>query len=548
MKKIVSSALTGVLCLSLAACSSGTSSTDSSTDSSTSGDNRLVLAKENDVISMDSTYATDGMSFEMIAATIDGLMSLDEDGSPIPAIAESYEISDDNLTYTFTLRDAEWSDGTPVTANDFVFAWNYTVTNPEAEYSYLFTKDGACIKNADEIVYDQDDSLTLGVSATDDKTLVVELSTECPYFLSLMAFPVFFPINEEFFNAQDGSYGLNPENLLANGPFVLTSWTKGTSLSFDKNETYWDADTVQIDGIDVNIVPEVSTSALDFENGNTDFTRLNSTLIDKYQDDDEFATYLEGYLWYLQFNLDNEYLSNENLRKAISTVVDRTDLVENVLKDGSVATGNFVPTEFAAGPDGTDYTATATKFFDAVGDDALAAANEYWEKAKEELGVDSITLSLLYEPSDPAKPAAEYIQSCIQKLDGITIEMVSQEKSARIEKQKSHDFDIVLTRWGPDYADPTTYLNLMITGNAYNYGNYSSEEYDAKMAEAAAADTAEERWTLLHEAEEILLNDAPVVGVFQTGGASLVSSNVTGIQSHTFGTPWIYKYVVKTEE
>lgn len=185
MKKFVSAACTGLVCLSMAACGSGggTAGTDSGSES---GKKRITLAKENDVISMNTAYATDGMSFEMIAATVDGLEAMDADGNVIPALAESYDLSDDELTYTFHLRDAKWSNGEPVTAQDFVFAWNETVKSPEAEYSYLFTQDGACIKNADEIVFDENKDLDLAVKAVDDKTLEVQLSKKCPYFLSLM--------------------------------------------------------------------------------------------------------------------------------------------------------------------------------------------------------------------------------------------------------------------------------------------------------------------------------------------------------------------------
>lgn len=556
MKKLLSTVTVSVLALALAACSSSspttssTASTDaSSTASAATGNsgNRVTLAKENDVISMDSTYATDGMSFEMIAATVEGLETMDKEGAPIPGIAESYDVSDDELTYTFHLRDAQWDNGDPVTADDFVFAWNETVNNPAAEYAYLFGQDGACVAGADEIIAGEGGELD--IKAVDDKTFEVKLSKKCPYFVSLMTFPIFYPINEKFFEEQGDQYALTADALLANGPYKLRDWTKGSSLTLDKNENYWDAENVKVDGIDVRIVAEASTSALDFESGNTDFTKLNSTLVDKYKDSENYTSYLEGYLWYLQFNYANELLDNENIRKALGTVIDRTDLVENVLKDGSIAIGGFVPESFAAGPDGKDYSDGAEKFYTETGDEALKKATEYWEKGLKELGKEgeSVSLRLLYEPSDPAKPAAEFIQSELQQLPGLTIEMVSQEKENRIELQKQRDFDIVLTRWGPDYADPTTYLNLMLTGNSYNYGDYSNPEYDALMTEAANAPTAEERWEKLHEAEKLLMDDSPVVGIFQVGGASLVNSKVTGIESHSFGVPYIYKNLQKAD-
>ena len=564
MKKFLTVLTAGTMALSLAACSSSSSSSStgsgqsaaSSTASSTAASatntgtgKRVTLAKENDVISMDTSYATDGMSFEMIAATIEGLETMDKDGNPVPAIAESYDVSDDELTYTFHLRDANWDNGTPVTANDFVFAWEETVHNPAAEYSYLFTQDGACVEGADDIVYNEKTDGKLSIKAVDDKTFEVKLSKKCPYFVSLMTFPVFYPINEEFFKEQGDNYALTADGLLANGPYKLTDWTKGASLTLDKNDAYWDKDNVKVDGIDVKIVPEASTSALDFESGNTDFTKLNSTLVDKYKDNEAYTSYLEGYLWYLQYNYANEYLANANIRKAIGTIIDRENLVENVLKDGSIAIGGFVPQDFAAGPDGKDYTEGAKKFYSEVGDDAVKAATKFWEDGLKELGKEGqpVTLRLLYEPADPAKPAAEFIQSELQKLPGLTIEMVSQEKENRIELQKQRDFDIVLTRWGPDYADPTTYLNLMITGNSYNYGDYTNSNYDQMMEDAANAATPEERWTKLHEAEELLMEDSPVVGIFQVGGASLVNPKVTGIESHSFGVPYIYKNLEKAD-
>ena len=531
MNKVLSLACVTALTVSLVGCGGDSAGKKEG--------NYVTLAKENDVISMNSMYATDGMSLEMIAATIDGLQAMDKDGNVVPALAESYELSEDGLTYTFNLRDAEWSNGEPVTANDFVFAWNYTITNPKSEYAYLFTKDGACVKNADEIFNDGQD-LDLGISAPDDKTLVVELSTKCPYFLSLMTFPVFYPVNEAFFNETQEKYATTPENLLACGPYQLTSWQQGKSLNLDKNAKYWDADAIQVDGINVNIIAEASTAALDFESGNTDFAKLNSTLVDKYKDSKEYQSFLEGYLWYLQFNFDNPDLQNVNLRKAIGTAIDRKDLVENVLKDGSIAKGGFVPTAFTTGPDGKDYAETGKEYYTTYGKDALKEAQGYWELAKKELGKDQITIKLLYEPSDPSKPAAEFIQAQLQQLDGLTVEMVSQEKNSRIEKQKQGDFDVVLTRWGPDYADPTTYLNLMVTGNAYNYGNYSNPDYDALMQQAAEAD-GQARWDLLHAAEDKLMQDSPVIGLFQVGGATLVKQGVTGIESHAFGVPYIYR-------
>lgn len=538
MKKTLTILCTAAMCTGLAAC--GGSKEPAASDNG-SDEKYLTIAKENDVVSLNTILAIDQKSFDVIGMFTEGLETLDADGNIVPAMAESYDVSDDQLTYTFHLRDAKWSNGEPVTANDFVFAWNELAHNKEAEYSYLVTDDGACIKNGNEIVYDEKEDLQLGVTAKDDKTLVVELSQRSPQFLSLMVFPSFYPINEAFYEEMGDQYAMTPENVLANGPYKVTDWTKGNSITVEKNADYWDADAVALPGIIVNAVPDFATSALDFENGNTDWTQLNSTLIDRYKDNEAFKLEPESCLWYLQFNYDNKDLQNENLRKAIATVVDRQDLVENVLKDGSTAMSGFVPAGFTTSPDGKDWSEEAEDVYDLVGDDAVKAAQEYLDKALKELGTDQVTLTLLCDSSDPGKPVAEYIQACTSKLTGLDLQLLPQEKSNRLAKLKSHDFDIALTGWIPDYSDPTAFLTLMTTGNAYNYGSYTSKAFDDKMAAAAAEADGSKRWALLHEAEDVLMDEVPVVGIYQMGGAVLQNPNVEGIDHHVFGISNLYK-------
>lgn len=533
IKKLLVCLCSLLMTFSLVACSG---SNDSSSDGKT-----VNLAKELDIISMDSSYATDGSSFEAIQATIDGLLTVDADGNIIPALAkEKAKVSEDKLTYTYELRDAKWDNGTTVTANDFVYAWQRTASSADAEYNYLYGEDGACIANADAIIAGEKKASELGVKAVNDTTLEITLSKPCAYFENLMSFPVFYPINQEFAEEKGDQFALTPENMLACGAYKMTSWETGSKFVLEKNESYYDADSVKVDKLVFNVVKDLSSSALAFESGDVNFTKLNKDLVDKYKDSDEYSEVLEGYLWYFQYNFENEYLSNDNIRKAISLAIDREDLVNNVLKDGSIVAKGFVPARLATGPDGKDYRETAPSYMDTNKDEA----KKYWEAGLKELGVDSINISMLFDNADPAKSSAEYLQSSLQStLEGLSIEMVAQEKNNRIEMQKSGDFDIALTRWGPDYADPTTYLYLMTTGNSYNYGGYTNKEYDNKIEEAANADTDENRWELLKEAEGICMDDYAVAPIFQVGGASLISKNVKGIETHAVGVPYIYKNV-----
>ena len=298
------------------------------------------------VMSLDTNLATDGDSFEVIADCIDGLMQMDAEGAAVPALAESYDLSDDGLTYTFHLRDAKWSNGTPVTANDFVFAWR-RIAQLAGEYAYMLDEIGN-IKGAAEIISGQESDLTtLGVNATDDKTLVVELNVPVSFFPSLMYFPTFYPINEAFYNSlADGTYGTSPETFLSCGAFLLERYTPGTAdLSLKKNPDYWDADRVKLAGLKYQVVGSSDNALTAFRNGTLDVVMVSGNQVDAAKKDAELSKKLKvtgaGYMWYLTFsqtekNAQGGMLANKNLRLAISNAIDR-DKPGGQLRDGRIA-------------------------------------------------------------------------------------------------------------------------------------------------------------------------------------------------------------------
>ncbi len=505
-------------------------------------ENQIVFAKENDISTLDLKSASTGMDFEIINACNDGLVALDKDNKIVPAIAESWEV-EEGVKYTFKLRDAKWTNGDPVTAQDFVYSWQRTIVDGE-DYRYFFTDDMACIKNGNEVYAGELPVDDLGIKAIDEKTLEITLSKPTPYFLSLLAFPTSFALNQKFVESCGDQYALSPENFLGNGAYTLTSYVKGSNLVLDKNETYWDAANVKAESLKFNIVKEAATAALDFDSGKCDFTAINSSLVDKYKDTDNYNSFLGGYLWFLQFNMENEILANANVRKALTLAVDRDDLTQNVLKDGSVSARGFVPQKFAYGPDNKDYCETAPKFVSTN----IEEAKKCWAEAKKELGMDAIELELLYETSDPAKPAAEYIQAKLtENLEGLTITMNGVEKKTRTTLQQEGKFAVTLTRWGPDYADPTTYLTLLTDGHYFNYGKWANAKYDDLAAKISNEKDVEARWQYCKDAEAVLFEDGnyPVAPLFQTGGAVLVNPELTGLEDHSFGTPYIYKNVAK---
>ena len=518
-------------------------------DSESSSEKILKVAKDTELASMDQHIATDGLSFEVIAATIEGLYTSDADGNAIPAIAKSYDVSEDGLVYTFHLReDAKWSNGDPVMANDFVYAWRRLV-DPNTASEYAFIMDVAGVKNAASVNAGEASLEELGVKAVDDYTLEVTLALPVPYFLQLMTFPSFFPMNEAFVTEKGAEYAQSPDGLLANGPFKMTEWTQGHSFKIEKNDSYYDKDNVNIDGIEYKIMKDSQTAALEFESGNLDVVRLAGEIVDLYKENEAFTLIHEGYLWYIAPNEQVEELQNVNLRQALGRAVNKEQLTETVLNDGSTVANFIVPVTLATGPDGKDFRETSPNDYMTYD---VEVAQEYWEKAKQELGIETLTLELLFEDTDSMKKCAEFIQSELQtNLPGLTIELKSQPKKNRLELMRAGDYQLGITRWGPDYADPTTYLDMFITGGSNNYPNYSSEEYDTLMNSIGKGDLVydiEARWEAMKEAEELLIaEDAAALPMYQQGNTYLIDQQVKGIETHSVGVPFIYKNVTIEE-
>ncbi len=513
------------------------------------------------VMSLDTNLATDGDSFEVIADCIDGLTQMDKDGAAVPALAESFDLSEDGLTYTFHLRDAKWSNGTPVTANDFVFAWR-RIAKEAGEYAYMLDEIGN-IKGAAEIISGKESDLTtLGVNAADDKTLVVELNVPVSFFPSLMYFPTFYPINEEFYNSlADGTYGTSPETFLSNGAFVLESYTPGTAnLSVKKNPDYWDADRVKLPGITYQVVGSSDNALTAFKNNTLDVVMVSGNQVDAAKKDAALADKLTvtgaGYMWYLSFsqtekNAQGGMLANKNLRLAISNAIDRDNLVDNYVMDGSLATYTAVPPQFAASSTtGEDFSANQDAFLDYIGYNPDKAA-EYFEAAKGELGVDSFSFTMIYgnNEGDEVQKVAQAIKEDVEAaLPGVEIKLQSMTKAERLDKMQEDNYDIALTRWGPDYADPMTYLGMWITNNSNNYGFWSNAEYDQLIADCttgAYITDYDARWEAMFKAETLVMQEAVIAPLYTKAQANLINPSVANIDFHPVALNRVYKDTTK---
>lgn len=538
---------------SVATSAATTTDAASSEVSTTAGSSDLNVMIETPVESLDPQQATDGTSFEVIADFTDGLMQMDADGQAVPAVAESYDLSEDGLTYTFHLRsDAKWSNGTPVTAADFVFAWQRAVDPAVAsEYAYMLSDIGQ-IKNAEAIIAGEMDKSELGVTALDDLTLQVELNVPVSYFLSLMYFPTFYPVNEEFFNTCGDTFATSPETTLANGAFVLDSYEPAaTAFHLTKNADYYDADKVQLAGLNYQVIQDSQQALMSYQTGALDTTLVNGEQVDQVKDDPEFLSVGAGYLWYVSPNIAAvPELANLNIRMALTTAIDREAITTAVLKDGSAATYTAVPPQFAAGPDGSDFSGDQTKYADVCSYDVAKAA-EYWAAGLEELGITELTLDMVVDADDAPQKVAQVLKEQWETaLPGFTVNLVIEPKKQRVQDLQEGNFDLGLTRWGPDYADPMTYLGMWVTDNSNNYGLWSNAEYDAIIAECttgALCTDAEGRWSRLYDAEKIVMDEAVIFPLYTQCNAEMLSSKVTGVEYHPVALNRVYKNAAKAE-
>ena len=540
MKKLLSMVLCAMMALTLAGC--GGSGGDSST---------YTFSSELDIKNLDSSDADDGCSFTAMHAVIDGLMKTDKKGNIVNGVASSSKVSDDGLTHTYKIRkDAKWANGDPVTANDFVYAW-HRIFQKKGQYYYMFCDGIASIVGAQEMSdkIDNEEEITdadldaMGVKAVDDKTLEVTTTTRVSFFDELMSFPCFYPINEKFAEKQGSKYGKSADAVLANGAFVMTNWEPGSVAEFEKNDKFYAAKDVKIDKLVMKLVQEPKVAAQSFEAGETDFAIINSDLVDKYKKDESFKNISEGFLFYIQPNLENSDLANLNVRKALSLAINRKDLSEKVLKDGSTAAKGFVPSGLSISPEGKDFRDEAPSYtsYD------VKAAQAALDEGLKELGKSEITLRLTYGTDEsPMDVFATYLENSFSKLKGLKIEMVATTKQDRIwNKQKNGDFDLSVTRWGPDYGDPTTYLTLALSDNGNNYGHWSNAEFDSVMDKVNTETDANARWQLMIDAEKILMDDLGYIPVFEKGTATLQNTKVKNLGIKPVGVPYTFEYVSK---
>ncbi len=498
----------------------------------------LNLVETSEIPSMDTALATDAVSFNVMNNTMEGLYTLGKNDKEVPGVAESYEKKDDGKKYVFKLRkDAKWSNGDPVTAKDFVFAWKRALDPAtKAEYAYIMFD----IKNAEKVNKGELPADQLGVKAVDDYTLEVELETAIPYFVSLTAFPTFYPQNEKYVKEQGTKFGLEANTTLYNGPFVLSDWKHEQSFQMKKNPTYWDNKTVKLEEINFNIVKDTATEVNLYETNAVDRARLSAEFVDKYKSNPEFKTTQDPTLFFMRLNQKNKALANKDIRKAISMAYDKEGIANVLLNNGSIGAYGLVPKDFVSGPDKKDFRETSGKFAKTN----VKEAQKLWENGKKEVGVDTVQLELLNFDNENAKKIGEYLKEQLEKnLPGLTITIKQQPFAQKLKLESDGQYDLSFAGWGPDYPDPMTFMDMFVTNGSHNQMGYSNAEYDA-LIEKAKTDMSDlkARWDNLVKAEKILFEDAAIAPVYQRGKAFVQKEYVKNVIDHKFGGEFSFKW------
>ena len=505
---------------SSAASDSGDSSAAEEGDTATGGSGgTLNMRNTMEPTSLNTLLATYAYDFTPINAMIECLYRDDENDVPQPAGAETVDISDDKLVYTFHLReDATWSNGDPVVATDYEFAWQQAL-NPEvaSDYAYMLY----FIHNAEPYFNGEVEWSEVGVKVIDDYTLEVTLDNPLPYATDLFAFPTLAPINQKFYEEVGADkYATDAEYFCCNGMYELTEWSHNSQIVFQKREDYWNADAVGPDEIVYKIITDSQAGLNSYLSREIDYTDLDSGEVVQQAEAAGFEVGVKPARssYYLIVNTEDEFMSNQNLRLALAYSIDKQALVDTVYQNDNQPMTSFTPPAIMGANDSSFQEALVAErgeMYPGSGD--LEKAQEYLQAALEELGctVDELNLSIDCADDSLRRNCATFLQEQWRQNLGIENITVNSMQTKQVSaNRQSGDYCMSLGGWSPDYNDAINFLDLWVTDGGNNDSFWSNEEYDNLIAQATAEADEEVRQQYLFDAEEILAAEMPIIPLY----------------------------------
>ncbi len=491
----------------------------------------ITIAIRDEPPQLDSGQRADQISGMVLGHLMEGLLIRDADSKLVGGVAREWQIGAHDAT--FRLReDARWSDGQPVTAHDFVFAWRKVADPAHAsEYAFLmhYLKNGEAVANG-RLPLD-----ALGVRALDDHTLYVELARPTAFFDKLVAFQTFYPIREDFFLGTDGRYSADADQMLYNGRFKLTSWVHGASLMLEKNEHYWNRDDVKLDAIKVGYITRDGHSRFNFFKDNKiAYAQLEAEqLYSAMENDLHIRRYQDGSLFFMEFNhRPDRPTRNWHLRRAMQLVTDSGELVNKVIKLPGYLPGRSLFPVYLRG----EHTTLREEYPAPEPELDIDEAQRQLALAKQTLGVDTIPpLTMLIGDTPLAKSQAEYFQAVYQQRLGLTIKIDAQIFKQRLEKMSQGDFDVVMAGWGPDYDDALTFGDLFASWNLNNHGRWGNDEYDAMVAIAQNSINPAERMTAFARMQSLIYDEVVILPHYERGTSYVTHPQLKGMVRRAVG-------------
>ena len=500
-----------VLSAFLSACGGGGDSADSDKD----GDAKdvaqhLRININTEPPSLNPQLAEDSTSGTVLRQTFEGLTRIGMNDEPEMAMAEDVEISEDQKTYTFKLRDAQWSNGDPVTAQDFEYAWKWALDpNNQSTYAYqLYYIEGAEAAHKGEGSLDD-----VGVKAIDDKTLEVKLVNPTPYFLELVAFYTYLPVNHKVAQENPDWAADAGENFVTNGPFHLVEWSHSDTIVLEKSDTYWDKDNVKLEKIEMYMINDPNTELSMFDNGELDWAgkptgELPTDAMQALKDEGRLNTQAIAGIYNYKLNTTVEPFNNENFRKALSLSINRQELIDNILQGEQLPAMAIVPPTMIEDNEKGYYA-----------DNDVEAAKQHLDKALEELGYKDVSelpeIKITYNTLESHQKIAQAIQDMWVKNLGIEVTLENAEWNVFLDTVNNMDFQIARMGWLGDFNDPMNFLEMYYDADGGNNNTgWENEEFQKLLDQSQTETDPEKRLGLLKQAEEIIVNEMPIIPIY----------------------------------
>ncbi|WP_338449047.1 peptide ABC transporter substrate-binding protein [Niallia oryzisoli] len=499
-----------VLSMFLAACGGGKDEAGSSKDGAKKAAQDLRININTEPPTLNPGLAEDSTSGTVLRQVFEGLSRINLDGKAELAAAEDVKISEDQKTYTFTLRDAKWTNGDPVTAKDFEYAWKWALDPANASpYSYqLYYIEGAQAFNEGTGNAD-----AVGVKALDDKTLEVKLTNPTPFFLELTAFYTYLPVNSKIAEANPDWANDAGENYTTNGPFKMTEWSHSDKIVLEKNEDYWDADTVKLKNITMIMVNDPNTELSMFDSGELDWAgmptgNLPQDALPALKDEGRLHTESIAGIYNYKLNTTVEPFNNANIRKAFALAINRQELIDNVTQGGQLPAMAIVPP--------TMFPENEKGYFK---DNDVKKAKEYLKKGLEELGYKDVSemppVALSYNTDEGHQKIAQAVQDMWKQNLGVEVTLNNAEWKVYIEQVQSLDYNIARMGWLGDFNDPINFLEAYYSATGGNNDTgWENKDFQALLDQSATESDPEKRQDLLKQAEEIFMDEMPVIPIY----------------------------------